>query len=92
MIHLKNASKKLRKDVWIMNGYTDRLDEVSLQSIYKSSTDDFLQCQSVDLTDFDLSAESLKKLSQKSSKIRAQEIEVNFPCLVYNIGLSQLKI
>lgn len=42
MIHLKNASKKLRKDVWIMNGYTDRLDEVSLQSIYKSSTDDFL--------------------------------------------------
>lgn len=36
--------------------------------------------------------DSIKKLKQKGSKIRSQEIDMNFPCLVYNIGLRQIKI
>ena len=75
-----------------MEGNTNDALEVTLTSIYKSSTDDFLQCQSIDCSSFDGTQESLKKLYQKSGKMRAQEIDVNFPCLVYNVGLNQLKI
>ena len=91
-VYLKNASKDLRKDVWIIEGNAENDEEVTLHSICKSSTDDFLQCEALDCSGFELTPESLKKLTQKSSKIRSQEIDVNFPCLVYNIGLRQIKV
>ena len=61
-IVLQNASKDLEKDVWVMEGNTNDALEVTLTSIYKSSTDDFLQCQSIDCSSFDGTQESLKRL------------------------------
>ena len=91
-VQLKNASKDLRKDVWVMEGNADDAGEVTVHSICKSSTDDFLQCEALDCSSFDGSPESTKKLVQRSSKIRSQEVDVNFPCLVYNVGLRQIKV
>ena len=91
-VQLKNASKDLRKDVWVMEGNAENASEITVHSICKSSTDDFLQCEALDCTNFDGTPESMKKLHQKSSKIRSQEIDINFPCLVYNIGLRQIKV
>ena len=75
-----------------MEGSSEDQNEITVHSICKSSTDDFLQCEALDCTEFDGTPESIKKLIQKSSKIRAQEMDITFPCLVYNIGLTQLKI
>ena len=67
-VQLKNASKDLRKDVWVMEGNAENASEITVHSICKSSTDDFLQCEALDCTDFDGTPESMKKLHQKSSK------------------------
>ena len=93
---MKNASKELRKDAWI--GRTTDGKPV-LSTLCKSSTDDFLMCESLDCSsieekdeDGDHHAKLDKQLAnltklQKTSKIRPQEIDMNYPCLVYNIGL-----
>ena len=75
-VEMKNASKELSKDVWIMeqnpdqnkeensekksekessssSSENDAATEVSIHSICKSSTDDFLLCEALDCTDFD---------------------------------------
>ena len=62
-VYLKNASKDLRKDVWIIEGNAENDEEVTLHSICKSSTDDFLQCEALDCSGFELTPESLKKLT-----------------------------
>ena len=41
-VQLKNASKDLRKDVWVMEGNAENENEITVHSICKSSTDDFL--------------------------------------------------
>ena len=120
MVTLKNASKELRKDVWIMKvkekdyqpsepsdkGEDDGSDQNSetpadegetkkrvVNTICKSSTDDFLQCELLDFSHFNPDLpETLKTLKNKGSKIRSQEIDMNYPCLVYNIGLRKIKI
>ena len=91
-VEMKNASKELGKDVWIMDGSSENQEEVTIHSICKSSNDDFLLCEALDIGEFEGTPESMKNLNQKSSKIRAQEMEMSFPCLVYNIGLSLIKV
>ena len=41
-VYLHNSSKELIKDVWVMEGSTESSDEITVHSICKSSTDDFL--------------------------------------------------
>ena len=80
-VEMKNASKELSKDVWIMeqkrkktkeenseqkakkeSSSENNVDtEVSIHSICKSSTDDFLLCEALDCTDYD-DYESIKTL------------------------------
>ena len=93
-VTLKNASKDLNKDVWVMAGNAENENEITVNTICKSSTDDFLQCESLDCTAFieEGTPESLKKLKQKGSKIRSQEVDMNYPCLVYNVGLRKIKV
>ena len=53
VVVLKNASKELRKDVWVMEGNADNPEEVTVNTICKSSTDDFLACEVLNVTDYD---------------------------------------
>ena len=53
VVTLKNASKELRKDVWVMEGNVDNDTEVTVNTICKSSTDDFLQCETLNVSDYD---------------------------------------
>ena len=62
-----------------------------LTTLCKSSTDDFLQCEALNVTGYDPeNLASVKSLQQKSNKIRSQEIDMNYPCLIYNIGLRKI--
>jgi len=70
-VTLKNASRSLIKDVWIMEGNAENEEEVTICSLCKSSTDDFLQCEALDVTSFDPDEpNSIKGLKQKGSKIK----------------------
>ena len=72
VVTLKNASKELRKDVWVMEGNVDNDTEVTVNTICKSSTDDFLQCETLNVSDYDPQDPStIKTLKQKGSKIRS---------------------
>ena len=62
IVIMKNASRELRKDVWVMEGNAEHDDEKTVNTLCKSSTDDFLQCEVLNYTEYDGSAESIKRL------------------------------
>ena len=64
-ITLKNARKKGSKDVWVGLTIEDGVETPILSSLCKSSTDDFLQCESLDCSAMeDGDAKDLKKMIQ----------------------------
>jgi len=89
------------KDCWLVKEDADNEDEVPLvMTICKSSTDEYLNADCMisekvlkneqDSDDDDDAAQFKCKLN--STKIRAQQIDLNYPCLVANVGLSRLMI
>jgi hypothetical protein len=82
------------KDCWLVNAGEDEDESESVvMTICKSSTDEYLNgdCTLVH-REGDEDAGYTFKTDKRSSKIKAQEIDLNYPCLVSNIGLSRLMI
>jgi len=66
-----------------------------LSTLCKSSTDDFLQCESLDCSAMeDGDDKDVRKMiqNQKGAKIKSQEIDMHYPFLVYNVGLRRIKV
>lgn len=83
-INLEHADKDFLKDCWLndLEG-----GKQCIQTICKSTTDEYLNCSSVDCTDFEPGDdESLKKLKTISCKLKGQETIMHFPCIASNIG------
>ena len=93
----------MEKDCWI-NQIADEKDgenseegddtiESAFQIIGKSSTDEYLNCSSVNLKDFNhLDPDSIKKLETISTKLKGQEIQMQFPCVVSNVGTRRINV
>ena len=86
------------KDCWVVKQNPEDEEEVGvIMTICKSSTDEYLNgdClipKRVKKTDEDGEEIEFFKVSTNSTKIKAQEIDLNYPCLVSNIGLSRVMI
>ena len=94
-ITLKNARKKGSKDVWVGLTKIEDEDVQVLSTLCKSSTDDYLQCESLDCSAMnEIDEKKIRKmmLNQKGAKIRSQEIDMHYPILVYNVGLRRIKV
>ena len=63
-------------------------------TICKSATDECLNADCTIVKKLEVTDDELNRFSTKStaSKIKSQEIDLNHPCLVSNIGLSRLTI
>jgi len=98
--------KGYAKDCWLTKiDEKDGSDEVEksgmqyyVQTICKSATDEFLNAECLYPTlpekskDNDKSEKNKMKTLHYSTKIKAQEIYLSYPCLVSNIGLSRIMI
>ena len=95
------AERGYAKDCWMIPKNPDEPEEEQTEfyifNICKSSSDEYLNSDCVIPTlvekkddDGDLPASF--KIEVNTSQIKAQEIEVNYPCLVSNIGLSRIMI
>lgn len=61
-------------------------------TLCKSSTDEYINADCLIAT-LEIKDEQETWISKyTSSKIKAQEIDLNYPCLVSNVGLSRLMI
>lgn len=92
-----NYEVNYAKDVWLMA--QDERDEndkeqFAMQSIAKSSKDEYLVCNSVDLSEFEMdpTPENLKKLPKDQTKIKAQYTACTYPLIVSNLGTKALHI
>jgi hypothetical protein len=86
---MKDVDFRLANDCWV----NEVGGECTLQSINKSSTDEYLNCSSMDCTGFDPDQpDTIKKLKTKLCKVRSQEIQMNFPCIVSNIGNRRIMV
>jgi len=65
-----------------------------MQAIAKSSKDEYLVCNSVDLSEFEMdpTAETLKKLHKDQTKIKSQHTACTYPLIVSNLGTKILHI
>ena len=65
-----------------------------MQSIGKSSKDEYLVCNSINLAEFeaDPTPETLKKLPKDQTKIKAQYTACTFPLIVSNLGTKILHV
>jgi len=88
-----NPQRGYAKDCWLIE--LEDKDEggmKAVQTICKSSTDEYLNADCLVPTGVtEVEGKAVKTL-QFSTKIKAQEIDVNYPCLVSNIGLSRIMI
>ena len=96
------------KDCWIVESPADAESEHSgeeeaekenkdkedpgttVMTICKSSTDEYLNGDCVTLKPDE--NYKIVPIQTRSTKIKAQEIDLNYPCLVSNVGLSSLMI
>ena len=88
------AESGFAKDCWIVEEEEDA-EEALVMTICKSSTDEYLNgdCTFVTRTKKEEEGTGYDfKTVYRTSKIKAQEIDLNYPCLVSNIGLSRLMI
>ena len=86
-MELKNATRGLMKDVWVYR--TDDEGEIyNFNSFCMSSVDDSLHVSAMKI---DAEAEE-KNLTQLFGKIKSQKFTLDFPCLVYNVSLNEIKI
>lgn len=86
------AESGYAKDCWIVEE-SDGAEEALVMTICKSSTDEYLNgdCTIVNRTKKDDETYEFKTV-YRTSKIKAQDMDLNYPCLVSNIGLSRLMI
>lgn len=95
-ITLEHADRDFQKDCWINNiGSTEEGKEGKqcIQTICKSTTDEYLNCSSVDCTGFDPNNdETLKKLKTVSCKLKGQEMQMQFPCIASNVGSRAINV
>jgi hypothetical protein len=101
-----NAKRGYAKDCWLIKiegeDGSDENEQYGMkfyvQTICKSSTDEYLNADCLYPTlpekskDGEEKEKSKMKTLQYSTKIKAQEIYLSYPCLVSNIGLSRIMI
>ena len=90
-MELKNATKGLFKDVWIYELEDDSRGTHVLNSFCMSADDDSLHTSAVEL-DCEANESEMKNLTQNFGKIKSQKYTLDFPCLVYNLSLNEIKI
>ena len=61
-------------------------------TICRSSTDEYINADCQMFTGTEVEGIFTWKSTQNSTKIKAQEIDLNYPCVVANVGLSRLMI
>ena len=86
-IILHGADVDFTKDCWLEIGHDDEIE--AIQTIAKSSTDEYLNVSSIDLTTFDGSS---KKLKMKTCKLKGQELMMAYPCVASNVGCRLINI
>ena len=90
-IILHNADVNFAKDCWLEQGHNDEIE--AIQTIAKSSTDEYLNVSSIDLSHFDPSdPHALKKLKIKNAKMKGQELMMAYPCVASNVGCRLINI
>jgi hypothetical protein len=90
-VELVKADVGFAKDCWI--NINKETGQVCIQTIAKSSTDEYLNCSSIDVTKFDPNDEkSIKKLKTIQCKLKGQEMQMQFPCIASNIGNRRINV
>lgn len=93
VIQFTRPERGFPKDCWIQNVKGKDLDEEYLvYTICKSSTDEYLNsgCVRAKLVKTELS--EIYKTTVENAVLKAQDIDLSYPCLVSNIGLSRIMI
>lgn len=78
------------KDCWLIK--SDDEEREIVMTICRSSTDEYINADCQMFIGTEVEDVFTWKSTQNSSKIRAQEIDLNYPCVVANVGLSRLMI
>jgi hypothetical protein len=75
-VELVKADVGFAKDCWInIKKINEEKEQVCIQTIAKSSTDEYLNCSSIDVTKFDpIDEKSIKKLKTIQCKLKGQEM------------------
>jgi hypothetical protein len=88
-IILQNADVNFAKDCWVEQGHNGEIE--AILTIAKSSTDEYLNVSSIDLSHYDPN-NTHKKLKVSSSKMKGQELMMAYPCVASNIGCRLINI
>lgn len=89
-INFTKPARGYVKDCWLMEDEEFELPFV--MTICRSSTDEYINADCL-MSSIVVKDEIMSfKCVQNSTKVKAQEIDLNYPCLVANIGLSRLMI
>ena len=78
------------KDCWIVEIVEESDTIMAAMTICKSSTDEYLNADCVVPIENDNTG--IMRTQNFSAKLKAQMIDVNYPCLVSNIGLTRVMI
>lgn len=89
-IHFTKPARGYVKDCWLME--VEDFDLPFVMTICRSSTDEYINADCLMSTVVVKDETYSFKSTQNSTKVRAQEIDLNYPCLVANVGLSRLMI
>jgi hypothetical protein len=76
-VELVKADVGFAKDCWInIKKINEEKEQVCIQTIAKSSTDEYLNCSSIDVTTMveDFDEKSIKKLKTIQCKLKGQEM------------------
>ena len=91
-MELKNSTKGLFKDVWIYKLEDDsNYDMYNLNAFNMCAVDDSLHTSAGRIR-YDENVGEIKNLGQNYGKIKTQKYTLDFPCLVYNVSLNEIKI
>ena len=92
-ITFTGAQRGFPKDCWCVDQEDKTEDSIPfIMTICKSSTDEYLNADCVVSERLEKEGSNPFKIHMYSAKIKCQEIDVNYPCLVSNIGLSLVTI
>ena len=89
IISFTRPQRGYAKDCWLQfHKDKDETEEFDIFTICKSATDEYINssCNKAE------KHEQAYKIEVQTAQIKAQEIDLNYPCLVSNIGLSRIMI